>query len=811
VNFQQGTSLLNVALGYAKAGIAVFPLQVGGKMPLFPSVHPGSTPEALEARDRCKPPVCGQVGHGVWDATTDPATIAAWWRAEPNANIGIAAGLSGLLVVDIDTKDGKRGAQTLAALEGEHGRLPRTLTVRTWSGGLHYFFRMPSPSLRNTTGTDKAGLGPDIDTRGDGGYVVAAPSVIRSGDKEGAYSVLLDAAPVALPSWIVEKLTKPKRAFTPPGRRSTILPSGERVDTATGVVFPSAPTGPAPAELLDKLRKLAKEIEDLKVGDPATQPVNDRALWLGHYVPHLLTEDQVREALTRAIDTWDDGHEKGYRALETGLRDGMADPKEWEVRRSTPFGGGQKVHGPPGKSAGAPGHTWDDFGLADRLVDRHGMTIRWIADTEQWAAYEGGRWTFRSAPSTVWARCIETVRAMDAELEQYEQKDADGFVAFLRKSRSRLSVAAMREIAQGDPRIAAEMAVFDRQKHLLNIKNGVLDLEGGKLLPHDPGLYLMQQAGVKFDAEASAPRWTKFLERSMPDQARRDYLARIAGYTLTADTSEQCIFVHVGTGANGKSVYIEVLMALLGDYAQSVPSTTLLASKGEGVPNDVARMVGKRLLSTVETAAGKKLDEELVKQLTGGDTVSARFMRAEFFDFRPVGKIHLATNHLPHVGAGYGTARRLQDIGWDVTIPEEERDRSLAERIIAEELPGVLNWALKGYADWRLQGLSVPEAVRERTREHLESSDPIGLWLTECIEIHGDKERPNLVLEDAEVESSDLYANYRAWTEAMGMKPMTLMSLVSALKERGLRKGQNSRSRRGVFFGVRIAATRAGS
>lgn len=808
MNLQRQGDLLNAALEYGSKGYAHYPVTItltnSGKKDAQPHVSWGS------------------------ESSTDPAQTWAWFgpgAPYEHAGLGIDCHRSGIAVVDLDGQEGIDGWEKLCA---EHGAAPAPWQ-RTRSGGRHYFYRQrPEAPIYNTAGK----VAPGIDVRGahdpassakTGGTVFAAPTRIHGVDGQ-AYEWGTPLPPVdqlpLIPEWLpalAKKKSQERREgragqrMVMPGRTSALRTAdGTPVDPKTGLIlegFLGTPEG-----LRRYVEKKLQEIRDLPVNGPGESPVNDIAFELSHYVPHQLDLEELRSALRAAVDTWEDGHDTGYAGIDHGLRDaGNQEPKVWEERERSPFGDGRTGHARPGSSAGIPGHTWDDFGLADRLVDRHGLTIRWVTDTEQWAAYEGGRWSFRGAPSKVWARCIETIRAMDGEVELYDSKDRDAFALFLRKSRSRLSVAAMRDIAQGDPRIATEMAMFDRQKHLLNIRNGVLDLEAGKLLPHSPDLYLMQQAGVKFDPEALAPRWLKFLERSMPDQARRDYLARIAGYTLSADTSEQCIFVHVGTGANGKSVYLEVLMSLLGDYAQSVPSSTLLASKGEGVPNDVARMVGKRLLSTVETAAGKKLDEELVKQLTGGDTVSARFMRAEFFDFKPVGKIHLATNHLPHVSAGYGTARRLQDIGWDVTIPEEERDRSLAERIIADELSGVLNWALKGYADWRLQGLSVPEAVRERTKEHLESSDPIGLWLTECIEIHGDKERPNLVLEDAEVESSDLYANYRAWTEAMGMKPMTLMSLVNALKERGLRKGQNSRSRRGVFFGVRIASTRVGS
>lgn len=743
--------LLQAALTHAAHGWAVHPLN--GKVPY--------------------------VGNWPLNATTDPETITRWWTENPGANVGIACMKSKLIVIDVDTKGEKKGADNLQALFEENEEFPETYTVQTWSGGLHYYFQAPEGvEIGNRP------LTTDVDVRGgtrggkNGGQVVAPPSVIFENGQHGTYRVLKSVRPALLPRWVVEILTTaPQRRYVPPKR-----PSAVPADHHTGEI-PEGFQG-TPERLRRRVGVLLQEIHDLPVGGPATQPVNDIALQLGHFVPHYLHEDEIRAELYAAVESWKDGHEKGYAAIETGLTDGMADPRPWEERR-TSF---------------VSMRTWDDFGNADRLVDRHGGTIRWLADTEQWAAYSGGRWTLKGASSAVWTHCVETIRAMgEGEAQLYPEDRRDGFLSFARRSRTRPAVAAMRDIAQADARIHATMDVFDRQRYLLNLRNGVYDLETGQLRPHEPELCLMQQARVVYDPQATAPRWERFLAQVMPDQARRDYLARVVGYTLTADTSEQCIFVHVGTGANGKSVFLDVVMAVMGEYAQSVPSSTLLASKGEGVPNDVARMVGKRLLSTVETSAGKKLDEELVKQLTGGDTISARFMRAEFFDFKPVGKIHLATNHLPHVGSGYGTARRLQDIGWDVTIPEEERDRSLAERIIEEELPGVLNWALRGYQDWRLQGLSVPEAVRERTAEHVASSDTIGMWL---------EENTAPAAPDHEIETTELFRNYSAWARAMEMKPMTVMSFSNALKERGIRKERSRQPhRRSVFFGLSIQKT----
>ncbi|WP_405019593.1 phage/plasmid primase, P4 family [Kitasatospora sp. NBC_00070] len=458
-----------------------------------------------------------------------------------------------------------------------------------------------------------------------------------------------------------------------------------------------------------------------------------------------------------------------------------------------------------------PPRTWDDLGNAQRVVDRYGTEVRWITDTEQWAVYEAGRWNLRGANTAMWTRVVSTVDHLADEADNYSEEPPDlsriekptkadkrtereNFEIFAKQQRMRPKLAAAREILQAHPAVHCLMNDFDRHEMLLNVANGIIDLTTGQILPHDRSLCLMQQSPIRFDPAARAPQWMKFLASVMPDEERRAYLARVVGYTLTGSTREQVMFIHHGDGQNGKGVFIRVLMALLGDYAQTVPRSTLLAKQGEGIPNDVARMMGKRLLSTTETSAGKKLDDELVKQLTGQDTVSARYMRAEFFEFEPVGKIHLATNYLPHVGGGHGIARRLQDIGWDVTIPPESRVADLDKKIIATEAAGILNWAIGGCQDWQQQGLAVPEAVRVKTQEHLTSSSPLAMWMSEEVS----------EVATSVVETRLVYANYKLWSENSGMRPMSLRAFSLAMKEQGIAVGQDPRTRRSTITGLRL-------
>jgi putative DNA primase/helicase len=465
----------------------------------------------------------------------------------------------------------------------------------------------------------------------------------------------------------------------------------------------------------------------------------------------------------------------------------------------------------PQRSLAYPRRTLDDIGNAERLVDHYGSEIRYTVDAEQWVTYEDGRWSFKGGSTRVWQRVIRTIDALaHTESGAYSNvpgRGEDGkelpspranFLKWTATQRMRPKLAAMREVAQGHPSLHCNMGDFDRQEMLLNVGNGVIDLRTGDLQRHDSGLYLMQQSPIEYDPDAKAPMWEEFLASVMPDKERRDYLARVIGYTLTGSTEEQVMFIHHGDGQNGKGVFMRVITEIFGDYAQSVPRSTLMAKQNEGIPNDVARMMGKRLLSTTETSAGKKLDDELVKQLTGEDTVSARFLNKEYFDFRPVGKIHLVTNYLPTVGGGHGIARRLQDIGWDVIVPPEKRIKKYDEKILANEAAGVLNWAIQGCLDWQGNGLAVPSAVKEKTKEHLAKSDPLLMWRDECT-------RP--IDADAYSETGVLFASYKQWCQAGSIREMSIRAFGDALQEKGYVRGQHPTNRRSVIHGLQVVST----
>lgn len=430
-----------------------------------------------------------------------------------------------------------------------------------------------------------------------------------------------------------------------------------------------------------------------------------------------------------------------------------------------------------------PTRSWDVIGLAQRMVDHFGDRMRWVGEAGEWAFYEEGRWDLDRTDRSEYAVHMlledlpktEAASYSDVAKGQDPMSPREKFLKWVTSQRTSASIEGTKRRLR--PYLAKKMNDFDCQPMLLNARNGVVDLATGELRPSSPDDHMMMQTNVAYDPDAPCPRWQAFLDRVMPEQDKQIYLQQIAGYSLTGNTGEQVMFLHVGRGANGKSVFMDVLKEILGEYAQTVPSESIVQRKGEkGVPNDIARMKGRRFLQVSETDAGRSLDEALVKQLTGGEHVTARFMHKEFFEFKPVGKIHYTTNHPPGVSSSDSIWRRIHRLDWQVVIPESERDHELASKIVEEEAAGVLAWAIKGCLDWQRNGLQMPHSVRMAVDEYREDQDVFRLFLSEC----------TVPDEDARVTNDDLYTAYRAWCEQAGIRAWSKVAFGRELTNRDI-------------------------
>lgn len=400
-----------------------------------------------------------------------------------------------------------------------------------------------------------------------------------------------------------------------------------------------------------------------------------------------------------------------------------------------------------------------NLGDAERLVALHGHHIRYVEGLG-FLVWDGKRWARdaeRLRITQLAADSTRTLQELALLVKSQQEREAWGKWAFTGEHRSRLVNCV--SLAASIPQIRAEADDFDADPDLLNVENGTLNLRTGKLKKHDPADLITKLAPVTFDPDAACPKWDAFQERTADGDAELiAYKRRAFGYSITGHTVEDALFIAYGTGANGKSTELGALQALAGDYGDVARFDSFAAKRdGGGIPNDIAKLHGARLVSAYESESQQRLAEGLVKQLTGGDVVTARFLHQEFFTFTPRFKIWLVTNHKPIIrGTDNGIWRRIRLIPYTVSIPLSAQDKKLDEKLEAE-LSGILNRVLAGARDWYARGLGNAPAVETATQGYRQDSD----ILHDFLEAFCDSSDPSFV-----TPSGELYNAYVSWCVA---------------------------------------------
>lgn len=441
-----------------------------------------------------------------------------------------------------------------------------------------------------------------------------------------------------------------------------------------------------------------------------------------------------------------------------------------------------------------------ELGNARRLVAAHGEDLRYCYAWGKWLIWDERRWEIDDSGNAE-RRAKDVVT--DILTEALNEKGSDRRSVLMRwalESEKRKTIEATLALARSEVTMSVKPAEMDANPYRLNCQNGTLNLHTGELDPHRREDRITKLAPVDYDPSAECPRWLAFLGQIFGgDETLIRFLQRAAGYALTGDTGERVIFVFWGSGGNGKSTLLEVLRAALGDYALRTPTETLLAKKEGGVPNDVARLRGARLVTASETEDGKRFSEAFIKDLTGGDTISARFMRAEWFDFKPECKVFLGTNHKPVIkGTDNAIWDRLRLVPFAVTIPMEQRDKGLRERLMAE-LPGILTWAVQGCLEWQEEGLGMPSAVSAATATYRSEMDVLGAFFEDrCLIANG-----------VRASAGELYKAYTDWCEKNGERGvMAQRGFGLRLVERGFSAVKGTGGRR-EWVGVGLLASEA--
>lgn len=740
-------AMLDRALALLPLGLSVFPLQPRGKRP--------------------------EIKWERWQRErATEAQIRAWWERAPDANIAVATGpASGVFVLDVD---GERGAATLTALQATHGALPRTWRSVTGKGE-HWWFKCPDPPIGNSARK----LGDGLDTRGLGGYVAAPGSIHPTGARydwhEDCGQDLAEA-----PSWLIDLLKPPQSAPRQPGPRADI----------TDKYVARAVEG--------ELGRVMRAMEGSR-----NDTLNKAAFALGQFVgAGVLDEAQARGLLERTgISVGLDPREVAA-TVKSGLTDGKLEPRKIPEpeRRKSKTNGASAPHDPDTgeiyDSPKPPSDTepndmpalYSEDSLALRFSTAHGDQARFVAAWGKWFLYRDGCWR-EDVTMNVWKWAREVVRSASQELED-AQKSGKAIA-------SAKTVAAIIALAKADKRHAARTNQWDADPWLMNTPDGVIDLRTGAMAPHDPDLHLSKITAVAPAEFVPADCvWLNCLNVwSGGDAELVAFLQRAAGYSLTGSIKEECFFFLYGLGQNGKTKFLEAITGCLGDYYEAASMDTFITQKFEQHPADLAKLRGARLVSATETEEGRRWAESKIKAITGGDPISARFMRQDFFTFRPSLKLWIAGNHKPGLkNVDKAMRRRVNVIPFTVTIDENSRDRDLSAKLRAE-WPIILRWMLDGCRDWQRSGLEPPAAVTSATEDYIEAEDTLGRWLDECCSQH--KAYASLF--------ADLWSSWKAWAEQAGEYVGNKKRFSQMLSDRGFEPQAMAGNHKG-FRGLVVGA-----
>jgi len=394
---------------------------------------------------------------------------------------------------------------------------------------------------------------------------------------------------------------------------------------------------------------------------------------------------------------------------------------------------------------------------AERLCKEHGENIRYMAAWKKWLVWNGRFWKVDDSGAMISKKCIETIR----NLHRIQLKTGD--------HRERIEIEKFAKISESDRRrnsclnIAAKIEEvnitsdqLDTNQWLLNCRNGTVNIKTKEFYEHRQKDMITKIANVEYDPNADCPKWKQFIREIMDYKTDIiNFLQAATGWAITGDTREQTMFILYGSGANGKSTFLNTILSLLGDYAMATNTETFMKKSGEQITNDIARLRGARFVTTTEAEEGRRLSEPLIKKITGNDQMTARFLYGEYFSFTPSFKIFMATNHKPVIkGTDYGIWRRIKLIPFTTRIPEERQDKMLEEKLKAEA-SGILNWLLEGAARWQKEGLVAPAIILNATEEYRGEMDVIGNFIKErCI-----------VKKGVKIRIRELYKTYSDWCD----------------------------------------------
>jgi P4 family phage/plasmid primase-like protien len=780
-----------IAAALARRGFHVFPLGVNSKEPAI---------KGFPTR-----------------ATADQAQIDTWAKNGPHRNVGVSTTASAhgpLLAVDVDDKDGRNGSETILRLEMEGFDLPPTFTVETPNGGLHYYFTVPAAMKQ---GVDVLGSG--VDTRSKGGYVAGPGSIVNG----GGYEIVNDLPVAAAPRWLLDRLQRAPEGEAKAGERLDGINAARARRRAIEWLQLYAPVGTA-GNRNDTAFVVAARLKDF-----GCEPEEVLELMESHWecdppAPAEDLEKIIRNAFKYAREAQGSADPGAAFAGAAGEAAGAGEGSTGQDSSGGGADGGDdgaaafwdNVEAENAEAAREEAEKFHkkedmtDVGHANKLRRITKGNLRYVFQSKQWIYWDGGRWRPDVSGSEAQRAAIDVSRYLAKAIKDAQKKaDDPQFKAqkpellyliesldkALKNARSKTSLTNMQDIAKKLPGIEISQVALDTNPELLGVQNGVVNLRKGEMCPISRDEYVTKHTAVAFNPEAKAPLWESFVAhitgeplppefdadgevipetvgRYKPREDLARHLQKKVGYCMTGLTVEQVLFFEIGDGANGKSVFWEIILHIAGDYGVRISSEILMESKretdAEAATPSKARLAGARIAVSSEVDENAKLDSKNVKNLTGDSTMDARFLYGPKFTFTISHKHVVLANSAPPLNHMDSAAKgRFQfnpyDCRWN--RPTEERnallpngDKELAQKL-RNEAEGILAWCIRGAVLYFKEGLEPPEAVREMTQNYLGAQDPVGRWvktLAPCAFADG-------------YTAGELFPHFEGWLKAQGL------------------------------------------
>lgn len=758
-----------------------------------------------------------------WQDTRPPlGTVVDLFTRTDTDGIGLLCGATSgqLEMLELEGRAVEEGyLDRLATAFADHGlealweRIETGYAEQTPSGGLHWYYRVDGPAARNTKLARRPATEAEleaspekakvlIETRGQGGFTVIAPSAGRT-HKSGAAWQVIAGTREAIPTLSVEE-------------RDTLFEIANLLDEMPAVEW-AAPTdggSAAPAPAADELRPgddynnratwadllqprgwtLAHRWPSGRLGwtRPGKHPRDGLSATSGGaadgvdrlYVFSSSTEFEPEKPYTKfsAYALLEHGGDfaAATRALRAAGYGSAPRPKEPEAGPALTLvqggGGGAPVDGTAAVKISQDGSdlpavhttTYTDQGNADLLATRYGAQLRYVPARKEWIEWDGLRWRWCEDVGEVTQAAVETIRAIKPESEAQRQHKT--------KSLSRRAIEAQVTLASRHAGMRTAIEALDADPWILNTPSGIVDLRTGAVRPSTPDDNCTRITGCPYSPGTAAPRWSAFLDETFggdPDMI--GFVQRLAGYSALGLVTHHVLpFLH-GSGGNGKGVFVETMIALLGDYASTAPQGFLL--QGRNDESAVARLAGLRLVASSEVNQSAKFDEAKVKLLTGGDSLTSRFLYGKYFTFKPSHTLWILGNHQPRVEAGGDSFwRRLRLVPFTRTVPDEKKIEGLAEMLVESEGPAILGWVVAGALDVLRGGLREPGQVMAATKAYAEEEDAIARFVSDRLHVGGGQA--------VRVNTSEVRSAYAKWCRAEGEAEVSPQAFGRELRSR---------------------------